>query len=75
MAVVYILMDAETRIYRKMVGHLRMNRSLVMKIGLPKMPSKSTMWRAYDMIPEPYLYRRIKVRDHSSEKPGIGHLI
>ena len=21
------------------------------------------------------LYRRIKVRDHSSEKPGIGHLI
>ena len=22
-----------------------------------------------------YLYRRIKVRDHSSGKPGIGHLI
>ena len=22
-----------------------------------------------------YIYRRIKVRDHSSEKPGIGHLI
>ena len=21
------------------------------------------------------VYRRIKVRDHSSEKPGIGHLI
>ena len=24
---------------------------------------------------EEWVYRRIKVRDHSSEKPGIGHLI
>ena len=55
MAVVCILMEAEARTYRKMVGHLRMNRSLAMKIGLPKIPSKSTIWRAYGMIPEPYL--------------------
>ena len=55
MAVVCILMEAETRTYRKMVGHLRMNRGLAMKIGLPKIPSKSTIWRAYGMIPEPYL--------------------
>ena len=55
MVVVCILMEAEARIYRKMVGHLRMNRSLAMKIGLPKIPSKSTIWRAYGMIPEPYL--------------------
>ena len=46
MAVVCILMEAEARTYRKMVGHLRMNRSLAMKIGLPKIPSKSTIWRA-----------------------------
>ncbi len=41
--------------YRKMVGHPGMNRGLAMKIGLPKIPSKSTIWRAYGMIPEPYL--------------------
>ena len=55
MAVVCILMEAEARTYRKMVGHLRMSRSLAMKIGLSKIPSKSTIWRAYGMIPEPYL--------------------
>ena len=75
MAIVCILMEAEARTYRKMVGHLKMSRNLAMKIELPKIPSKSTIWRAYGMIPEPYLYRRIKVRDHSSGKPGIGHLV
>ena len=55
MAVVCILMEAEARTYRKMVSHLRMNRGLAMKIGLPKIPSKSTIWRAYGMIPESYL--------------------
>ena len=55
MAVVCILMEAEARTYRKMVGHLRMNRGLAMKIGLPKIPSKSTIWRAYGMILESYL--------------------
>ena len=55
MTVVCILMEAEARTYRKMVGHLRMNRNLAMKMGLPKIPSKSTIWRAYGMIPEPYL--------------------
>ena len=63
MAVVCILMEAEARTYRKMVGHLRMNRSLAMKIGLPKIPSKGTMWRAYGMIPEPYL-RGVHTRSH-----------
>ena len=55
MTVVCIPMEAEARTYRKMVGHLRMNRSLAMKIGLPKTPSKNTIWRAYGMIPGPYL--------------------
>ena len=61
MAVVCILMEAEARAYLKMVGHLRMNRSLATKIGLPRMPTKSTIWRAYGLIPEPYL-REIRTR-------------
>ena len=61
MAVVCILMEAKARTYRKMVSHLRINRSLAMKIGLSKIPSKSTIWRAYGMIPEPYL-REIHTR-------------
>ena len=55
MAVVCILMETEARTYRKMVGHLRMNRGIAMKMGLSKIPSKSAIWRAYDMIPEAYL--------------------
>ena len=51
MAAVCILMDAEARTYRKMVGHLGVNRGLAMKIGLPRIPSKSTIGRAYGMIP------------------------
>ena len=45
MAVVCILMEAEARTYRKMVGHLRMNRGLAMKIGLPKIPSEHHLAR------------------------------
>ena len=55
MAVVCILMEAEARTYRKMVGHLRINPNLVRRVGLSRIPSKSTIWRAYGLIPEPYL--------------------
>ena len=55
MAVVCILMEAEARAYRKMVGQLRINPNLVRRLGLSWMPYKSTIWRAYGMIPEPYL--------------------
>ena len=61
MAVVCILMEAETKTYRKMVGYLRVHPDLVSRIGLPRIPSKSTIWRAYGMIPEPYL-REIHTR-------------
>ena len=61
MAVVCILMETEARTYRKMADHLRMSRGLAMKIGLPRIPSKSTIWRAYGMIPEPHL-REIHTR-------------
>ena len=55
MAVVCIMMEAEMRTYRKMVGYLRMHPDTARRMGLPKIPSKSTIWRAYGMIPEPYL--------------------
>ena len=61
MAVVCILMEAETKTYRKMVGYLRMHPDLVSRIGLPRIPSKSTIWRAYGMISEQYL-REIHTR-------------
>ena len=61
MVIVCILMEAEARTYRKMVYHLRVNRGLAMKIGLPRIPSKSAIWRAYGMIPEPSL-REIHTR-------------
>ena len=61
MATVCILMEAEMRTYRKMVGYLRMHPDVVCRIGLSKVPSKSTIWRAYGMIPESYL-RKIHLR-------------
>ena len=61
MAVVCILMEAEARTYRKMVGHRRLNPNLVWRVGLPRIPSKSTIRRAYCMIPESYL-REVHLR-------------
>ena len=61
MAVICIMKEAEMRTYRKMTGYLRMNPDLVRKIGLSKVPSKSTMWRACGMIPESYL-REVHMR-------------
>ena len=61
MAAVCILMEAEMKTYRKMVGYLRMHPDVVRRIGLPRVPSKSTIWRAYGMIPEPYL-REVHLR-------------
>ena len=52
MATVCIVMEAERKTYRKMVGHLRNNRGTVVKIGLRKIPSKSTIARAYGLIPD-----------------------
>ena len=51
MAAVCIVMAAERKTYRKMVGHLRNSRGTVAKIGLRKIPSKSTIARAYGLIP------------------------
>ena len=55
MAVICILMEAEMKTYRKMVGYLKMHPDIVCRIGLSGVPSKNTIWRAYGRIPESYL--------------------
>ena len=55
MAAVCIVMETERKTYRKMVGYLQSNRDTVAKIGLRKIPSKSTIARAYGLIPARYL--------------------
>ena len=61
MAVVCILMEAEMKTYRKMVGYLRMHPDVVRRIGLSGASSKNTIWRAYGRIPESYL-RGVRLR-------------
>ena len=46
MAVICIMKEAEMRTYRKITGYLRMNPTLIRRQGLPKVPSKSAVWRA-----------------------------
>ena len=55
MAVTCIIMEAERKTYRKIVGHLRNNHDIVMKTGLRNIPSKSAIARAYGLIPDWYL--------------------
>ena len=55
MVVVCIIMEAERRTYRKMVGYLRSNPDMAVKIGLQRIPSKGTIARAYGLIPDWYL--------------------
>ncbi len=61
MAVVCILMEAEMKTCRKMVGYLIMHPDVVCRIGLSGVPSKNTIWRAYGRIPESYL-REVHMR-------------
>ena len=55
MAAVCIMLEAERTTYRKMVGMLRNNHAMATKMGLTKIPSKSTIARSYGLIPEWYL--------------------
>ena len=61
MAVVCTMIEAEMKTYRKMVDYLRMHPDIVSRIGLSWIPSNSTMWRAYGLIPESYL-REVHLR-------------
>ena len=49
------MLEAERTTYRKMVGMLRNNHAMATKMGLTKIPSKSTIARSYGLIPEWYL--------------------
>ena len=65
MAAVCIMLEAQRTTYRKMVGILRNNSAMAAKMGLEKIPSKSTIARAYGLIPEWYLAEahRIAIRE------------
>ena len=56
MAIVCIMLEAERRTYRKMVGYLHADREAARKMGLTdNIPSKSTICSSYSLIPESYL--------------------
>ena len=55
MAAVCIMLEAGRTTYRKMVGIPRNNHAMATKMGLTKIPSKSTIARSYGLIPEWYL--------------------
>ena len=55
MAAVCIMLEAERTTYRKMAGIPRNNHAMATKMGLTKIPSKSTIARSYGLIPEWYL--------------------
>ena len=56
MAIVCIMLEAERRTYRKMVGYLHADREAARKMGLTgNIPSKSTICSSYSLIPESFL--------------------
>ena len=55
MAVVCVILEARRTTYRKMGRILRNNHTMATKMGLKKIPSKSTIARSYGLIPEWYL--------------------
>lgn len=55
MTVIYLMLNAESKTYRKMVGHLESNLSIMRKLELTKIPSKSTIWRTGARISESHL--------------------
>ena len=51
MVAVCIVMEAERKTYRKMVGHLRNNRGTVAKIGLRKVQTHVVQQAGYPSLP------------------------
>ena len=54
MGIVCVMLEAERTTYRKMVGIPRNNHAMATRMGLKKIPSKSTIARSYGLIPEWY---------------------
>ena len=54
MTAVCIMLEVGRTTYRKMVDMLRNNHTMAARMGLKKIPSKSTVARSYWMIPEWY---------------------
>ena len=81
MAAVCIMLEAERTTYRKMVGMLRNNHAMATKMGLTKIPSKSTIARSYGLIPEWYLVqvhqtviREVETGSLAGDSTGFSYL-
>ena len=81
MAAVCIMLEAERTTYRKMVGMLRNNHAMATKMGLTKIPSKSTIARSYGLIPEWYLVhvhqtviREVEAGSLAGDSTGFSYL-
>ena len=81
MAAVCIMLEAERTTYHKMVGILRNNHAMATKMGLTKIPSKSTIARSYGLIPEWYLVhvhqtviREVEAGSLAGDSTGFSYL-
>ena len=81
MGIVCIMLEAERTTYRKMVGMLRNNHAMATKMGLTKIPSKSTIARSYGLIPEWYLVhvhqtviREVETGSLAGDSTGFSYL-
>ena len=81
MGIVCIMLEAERTTYRKMMGILRNNHAMAAKMGLTKIPSKSTIARSYGLIPEWYLVhvhqtviREVEAGSLAGDSTGFSYL-
>ena len=79
--IVCVMLEAECTTYRKMVGLLRNNHAMATKMGLTKIPSKSTIARSYGLIPEWYLVhvhqtviREVEAGSLAGDSTGFSYL-
>ena len=61
MAAACVLMETGIKTYKKMVVFLSIHPDMIRKVGLRKMSSKGTIWRAYSRIPE-WCLHKIRLR-------------
>ena len=70
MAAVCIMLEVERTTYRKMADILRNNHAMATKMGLTKIPSKSTIARSYGLIPEWYLVQVCTSQSSARRRQG-----
>ena len=81
MGIVCIMLEAERTTYRKMVDMLRNNHAMAARMGLKKIPSKSTIACSYGLIPEWYpvhvhqtVIREVEAGSLAGDSTGFSYL-